>query len=441
MTAAAGWSLGAGILVAAPASGVGKTMITIGLQRAMRDRGLRIQGAKCGPDYLDPAFHEAATGRPSINLDGFAMDAPLLQGLATRAASENDLVIAEGAMGLFDGARADDRSGASADVARLLGWPVLLIVDARAAAQSVAAVAHGCATFPGAPPIAGVIVNRVASARHAAMVEEGFARVGVGLPLLGMVRASKAMEMPSRHLGLVQARETGELDSRIAAIADHVGSQCDLDAIVKGAAPTKDAACQPATIRPPGQRIAVARDSAFSFFYPHMAQWWRDAGAELCFFSPLADEAPPADCDACWLPGGYPELHAGRIAANARFLAGLRAFAAHHPVHGECGGYMVLGRSLEDADGVVHAMAGLLPVETSFARRRMTLGYRKATLREDTRFAPAGQLLLGHEFHYATIVASDGMPLADMADAQGQALPPAGHRNGDVTGGFFHLIA
>ena len=439
MTPAAGRSLGAGIVVAAPASGAGKTMITIGLQRALRDRGLRIQGAKCGPDYLDPAFHEAATGRPSINLDGFAMDAPLLQGLAARAASENDLVIAEGAMGLFDGARADDRSGASADVARLLGWPVLLVVDARAAAQSVAAVAHGCATFPGAPPIAGVIVNRVASARHAAMVEEGFARLG--LPLLGMVRADKSMEMPSRHLGLVQARETGELDSRIAAIADHVGSQCDLDAIVKGAGVTADAACRPATIRPPGQRIAVARDSAFSFFYPHLARWWRAAGAELCFFSPLADEAPPADCDACWLPGGYPELHAGRIATNARFLSGLRAFAADHPVHGECGGYMVLGRSLEDADGVVHAMADLLPVETSFARRRMTLGYRKATLREDTRFASAGQLLLGHEFHYATIVASDGMPLADMADAQDQVLPPAGHRNGDVTGGFFHLIA
>ena len=425
--------------MAAPASGAGKTTITIGLQRALRDRGLRVHGAKCGPDYIDPAFHEAATGRPSINLDGFAMDGPLLRRLAAQAASDSDLVIAEGAMGLFDGTRADERSGASADVARLLGWPVLLVVDARAAAQSVAAVAHGCATFPGAPPIAGVIVNRVASARHAAMVEEGFARIG--LPLLGMVRADNAMDMPSRHLGLVQAIETDELDSRIAHIAEHVGSQCDLDAIVAAAGATSDAPRRAATVRPPGQRIAVAQDDAFSFFYPHLAQWWRAAGAELCFFSPLADEAPPADCDACWLPGGYPELHAGRIATNTLFLAGLRAFAADHPVHGECGGYMVLGRSLEDADGVVHAMAGLLSVETSFARRRMTLGYRKATLREDTRFASAGQLLLGHEFHYATIVASDGMPLADMADAQGQVLPPAGHRNGEVTGGFFHLIA
>ncbi|WCP15546.1 Hydrogenobyrinate a,c-diamide synthase [Sphingobium sp. AntQ-1] len=431
--------LGAGLVIGAPASGAGKTMVTIGLQRAFTDRGLSVQGAKCGPDYIDPAFHEAATGRPSVNLDGFAMAPTMLQGLAAHVATTVQLVVAEGAMGLYDGARSPGRSGASADVARLLGWPMLLVVDARAAAQTVAAVAHGCATFPGAPAIAGVIANKVASTRHVRMIEDGFARIG--LPLLGAMATDEGLAMPSRHLGLVQAGETEELERRIDAIAARVTAQCDLDAIQAAAGATTDVPAQPPGIRPPGQRIAVARDAAFSFFYPHIVHWWRSAGAELRFFSPLADESPPADCDACWLPGGYPELHAARIAANGQFLSGLRAFAQSRPVHGECGGYMVLGRTLEDGDGVVHPMAGLLPMDTSFARRRRTLGYRSARLRQGASFASVGQLLLGHEFHYASITASEGEPLADMADAEGQALPPAGHRAGQVTGGFFHLIA
>lgn len=416
-------------------------MVTLGLQRAFARAGVRVAGAKCGPDYIDPGFHAAATGRPSINLDGFAMPPPVLRGLASAIARDASLVIAEGAMGLFDGARLEDRSGAAADVSRMTGWPVLLVVDADAAAQSVAAVAHGCATFPGAPRIAGVIVNRVASDRHAEMVRDGFARIG--LPLSGLIRRDAALALPSRHLGLVQAGETEAIDARIDAIAARVAAQCDLDAIRAAAGATPDAPPAPPTIRPPGHRIAVARDAAFAFFYPHLERWWREAGAAFQFFSPLADEAPPADCDACWLPGGYPELHAARLAGNARFLTGLRRFAETRPVHGECGGYMVLGRSIEDAEGVRHGMAGLLPVETSFARRRMSLGYRRATFRAHTGIARAGDTLLGHEFHHATIVAGSdqGEPLVDLADARGVPLPPAGHRAGHVTGSFFHLIA
>jgi cobyrinic acid a,c-diamide synthase len=258
---------------------------------------------------------------------------------------------------------------------------------------------------------------------------------------LGAISTDEGLAMPSRHLGLVQAGETDELEARIDVIAQRVAAQCDLDAIHAAAGATADFPTLKPGIRPPGQRIAIARDAAFSFFYPHMARWWRSAGAELHFFSPLADEAPPADCDACWLPGGYPELHAGRIAANHRFMNGLSTFAQNRPVHGECGGYMVLGRTLEDGDGAVHAMAGLLPMDSSFAKRRRTLGYRRALLRQDSSFAAAGQPLLGHEFHYASITASEGEALADMADAEGQPLAPAGHRVGHVTGGFFHLIA
>ena len=432
-------AIGRGLLVAAPRSGAGKTVVTIGLQRAFSRTGLAVAGAKCGPDYIDPAFHAAATGRPSVNLDGFVMEPPLVRALASAAAENADLVIAEGAMGLFDGARAGTRSGACADLAAALGWPVLLVIDADAAAQSIAAVAHGCACFPGAPPIAGVIVNRLASARHAALVEQGFARIAVSL--LGMIAKDDRLALPSRHLGLVQAGETAALETVLDGIADAVEAQCDLAAIRDAARHGRPAPFPPPRLRPPGQRIAIARDEAFAFLYPHLMQAWRRAGAELRFFSPLADEPPPAGCDACWLPGGYPELHAGRLAASRRFLAGLRAFADRHAVHGECGGYMVLGRTIADGEGRVHPMAGLLPVDTSFARRRLSLGYRRAVLRADRSFAAAGETLWGHEFHYATITAAGGAPLADLDDGAGTPLGPAGHCAGHVSGSFFHLIA
>lgn len=429
--------LAPGLLVAAPRSGAGKTLVAIGLQRAFVRDGLAVAAAKCGPDYIDPGFHAAATARPSINLDGFAMAPAMLQGLAARQASSTDLIIAEAAMGLFDGA---GKASTAAEVARLTGWPIVLVVDAEGAGQSVAAVAHGLATFPGAPAVAGVIVNRVASERHAAMVAEGFECLD--LPLFGTIRRDPALAVASRHLGLVQAREDGALDGRLDAIAAIVARDCDLGAIRAAAQATRPAAPVTPRLRPPGQRIALAADDAFAFFYPHLASWWREAGAEIRTFSPLADEAPPADCDACWLPGGYPELHAGRLASNARFMAGLHAFAARAPVHGECGGYMLLGRSIADADGTVHPMAGLLPVDTSFAKRKMSLGYRQARLFEGTRFADADTPLWGHEYHHATITSADeGRPFARLADAAGRDLGPAGHRAGSVSGSFFHLIA
>lgn len=426
-----------GLIVAGPRSGVGKTLVTIGLQRAFVQAGLAVGAAKCGPDYIDPGFHAVATGRPSINLDGFAMVPEVLRGLAGHVAREIDLVVAEAAMGLYDGA---GEASTAAEVARQTGWPVLLVVDAEGAGQSVAAVAHGLATFPGGPPVIGAVVNRVASDRHAAMVAEGFGRIG--LPLLGTIRRDPELGLPSRHLGLVQAREHDTLDARIDAIAAIVAEGCDLAAIRAAAGPTLSAPPTVSRIRPPGQRIALAVDDAFAFFYLHLAAWWRQAGAEILTFSPLADEPPPADCDACWLPGGYPELHAGRLAGNARFLDGLRRFAARAPVHGECGGYMLLGRSIEDGDGAVHRMAGLLPVDTSFAKRKLSLGYRRAELCESTRFAEVDTPLWGHEYHHATITSgAEGQPFARLRDAAGKDLGMAGHRAGLVTGSFFHLIA
>jgi len=431
-----------GLLVAAPRSSSGKTTVALALMRVLTRRGLRIRAAKCGPDYIDPAFHRAATGWPSFNLDSFAMAPPMLDALASAVASDADLVIAEGSMGLFDGVRAaESRTGANADIAARFGWPVVLVVDVSGAAQSAAAVALGCKLYDPRITIAGVILNKVASARHRRLVEAGMERVG--LPVLGVLMRDAQLVLPERHLGLVQAGETADLEMRLDRLADLAEAGIDLDAVTScagGAVPVSTGAL----LTPPGQRIAVARDAAFSFLYPHIEAGWRGAGAELVPFSPLADESPRADCDVCWLPGGYPELHAGRLAAASRFLDGLRKFAQARPVHGECGGYMVLGQSLEDAEGATHAMAGLLPVRTSYLRRKLHLGYRVARLCGDGVLGRRGVRLIGHEFHYASEVSSvpDGSAaLAQVADAEDIALGFAGHRLGTVTGSFFHVIA
>jgi cobyrinic acid a,c-diamide synthase len=307
----------------------------LGLQRALTRRGLRVRGLKCGPDYIDTAFHAAATGAPSFNLDSFAMDEALLAATMTKASTHADLMIAEGSMGLFDGVRQETGcTGASADIAALFGWPVILVLDVSGHAQSAAAVALGFARFDPRIEVAGVVLNKVASERHRRLVEDGMARIG--LSVLGAVMRNPELSLPERHLGLVQAGETDALDERLERFADILESSVDLDRIISLARP----ACaldsrHTEALPPPGQRIALASDQAFSFVYPHVIAGWRAAGAEIVTFSPLADEGPPLSCDVCWLPGGYPELHAGHIAAAQRFLRELRSFAKTLPVYEE----------------------------------------------------------------------------------------------------------
>lgn len=423
-------------------SGAGKTTFALGLMRALARRGLRVSGAKCGPDYIDPAFHAAATGRESLNLDSWTMDGELLAQLALRAGEAADIIIAEGAMGLFDGAPgATSHTGASADVAAHSGWPVLLVHDVSGQAQTAAAIARGVATHDARVKLAGVVLNRIGSERHRKLAQEAIEACGIAV--FGSLPRDQKIALPERHLGLVQAGETAELEKRLDDLAERIEAHLDIDAIVACAAASgrHPAEAPLDALPPPGQRIAVAQDEAFSFFYPHLARSWREAGAELAFFSPLAGEPPPESCDACWLPGGYPELHAGKIAQAAGFLAGLRRFSADRPVHGECGGYMVLGRMLTDAEGKPHAMAGLLELETSFAQRKLHLGYRQARLAADCALGAACALLRGHEFHYATILHEKGPPFALVTDAYTEQERPAGLRTGNVSGTFFHVIA
>ncbi|WP_299815402.1 cobyrinate a,c-diamide synthase [uncultured Jannaschia sp.] len=409
-----------GLILAAPGSGSGKTTVTLGLLRALRDRGIAVRGAKSGPDYIDPRFHEAASGVPCPNLDAWAMPPEMIASLAAGPG----LLLVEGAMGLFDGAPPDGR-GAVADLARMLSLPVVLVVDAARMAQSVAPLVAGFAGFDPEVRVAGVILNRVGSARHEVML-----RAACPLPVLGAVPRDPALALPSRHLGLVQAAEHPGIEAFLVGAARLMTAHLDLDSIVDIAAPLAAATRRP--VAPPAQSLAVARDAAFAFAYPHLLDGWHAAGAEIRTFSPLADESAPG-ADLVYLPGGYPELHAGRLAGNARFLRSLQGRA----VHGECGGYMVMGDGLVDAAGARHAMAGLLRLETSFAARRLHLGYRR--LRgEHGAFAGSWA---GHEFHYAAVLRAEGTPLWAVEDAEGNALPPDGLCAGQATGGFAHLIA
>lgn len=428
-----------GLIIAAPASGTGKTTVMLGLLRALAEDGVAVQPFKNGPDYIDPAFHRAACGRASFNLDSWSMDVGLLDAITGRGQGA-DLILAEGSMGLFDGVASAGASGtgATADLARRMGWPVVLVVDVSGQAQSAAATALGFARLDPALPFAGVILNRVASPRHERLVRAGMAATGI--PVLGALPRRADLVLPERHLGLVQAVEHPDLDQRIADYAAFVRAHVDLGAVRLAAAGNSlvHGGRLPA---PPAQRIAIAQDAAFSFLYPHLLEGWRQAGAEILPFSPLADEAPDAAAELVWLPGGYPELHAGTIAAAGTFLAGLRHHAETRPVHGECGGYMVLGEALVDKNGDTHRMAGLLGLVTSHAQRRMHLGYRRATLTAPIAGVPAGAALTGHEFHYATIVSQSDAPLAAVTDAEGNAVTETGSARGRVTGSFFHLIA
>ncbi|WP_341365661.1 cobyrinate a,c-diamide synthase [Yoonia sp. BS5-3] len=409
-------------IIAAPASGSGKTTITLGLLRAI-SRKHPIRAAKSGPDYIDPRFHEAACGQPCLNLDAWAMTPDRIKGLA----SGDQPLIIEGAMGLFDGAPPDGK-GATADLARILGLPVVLVVDAGKMAGSVAPLVQGFAAYDSQVPIAGVILNNVGSPRHEAMLRRALPHFRI----FGAVLRRPDLAQPSRHLGLVQAQERPDLMTYLDQAADIVAENIDLDQLL--ALPSPNWEGDPAkSIPPPAQHIAVAQDAAFAFTYPHMLADWHAAGAQISFFSPLANDPVP-DADFIYLPGGYPELHAGQLAANTVFLDSLRRSEAL--IYGECGGYMTLGERLTDAAGHVHHMAGLLPLATSFAARKLHLGYRQLVC----DWAPLQGQWAGHEFHYATTLYAEGEPLFQARDAEGTALAAMGLRNGRVCGSFAHLI-
>lgn len=419
-----------GFVIAAPRSGSGKTTLTLGLVAALRRRGYGVQPAKSGPDYIDTSILSRVAGRPAMNLDAWAMAPERLRGLA---ASDADLLIVEGAMGLFDGAA--DGAGSTGDVAAALGLPVILVVDAEKQSQSIAPLVAGFANWRSDVRVEGIVVNRVATQRHETMLRNALRQLD--LSWLGALPRRDTLVLPERHLGLVLPGEVEGFSAVVDAAAQGVTDYLDLDALVALARPpvaTKGSG----GLAPLGQRIAIARDEAFAFVYEHFLRDWRAAGAELRFFSPLADEAPDAGADAVFLPGGYPELHGGRLAAATGFHEGMRQARDRGAlIYGECGGYMVLGRSLTDKQGNVHAMTGLLPVDTAIDRPRRQLGYRRLAHASPL---PWPERLYGHEFHYSTARAAGAPPLFAANDALGEPQQPMGAQVGRVLGSYAHVI-
>ena len=392
------------IVVAGTASGVGKTLIAAGVIGALRRRGLVVQPFKCGPDYIDPGWHGFAAGRPCRNLDIWMLGETAMREAFERGCTGADLAVIEGVMGLFDGARFDSSAHSTADIAALLGAPVLLVIDIAAAGRSAAATALGFQRFDPALPVAAVALNRAGSEGHARGCAGAIAEVS-GLPTLGWLPTSPALQLPERHLGLQLAAETDRRAETLSEAADAVAEGFDLDALVglaRSASPLSPAPRSPAPTAADGPALAIARDAAFSFYYEDDLDLLAAEGVRLVPFSPVAGDRLPAGASGVYLGGGYPELFARELADNRplwRDIGALHERGA--PILAECGGFMALTEALIDGAGVRHTMAGLVPGVARMTPRIAALGYREAEACTDSALAPVGERLRGHEFHFS----------------------------------------
>lgn len=426
-----------GFMLASPSSGAGKTVLTMAILRKLARDGILVSPAKVGPDYIDTAFHEIACHNHGINLDCWAMREDLLSALSARMVEGGRMVVVEAMMGLFDGAL--DGSGSAADLARKLSLPVILVVDCSKMSHSVAPLIFGFNNFKNDLYIAGIILNKVGSPRHEKLLRDAIKPLAVNI--IGAIPRTAKLEIPDRHLGLVQAHEMTEIDSFIDEAADIVAESLNFDslrALAKSNADPDYSAGVP-RLEPLGQHISIARDNAFRFIYNHILAGWQRQGACLSFFSPLDNETPHKDADAIYLPGGYPELYSEKLANALDFKSSMqRAQQANKIIYGECGGYMVLGEYIEDKKGNMHKMLGLLPLVTSIKEPKLHLGYRKFSPFDDFLWK---HNLRGHEFHYATTVNADAVnPLFRVKDSLDADLGVAGIRKSNVAGSFLHVI-
>ncbi len=431
------------LVIAGMQSGTGKTTVAAGLMAAFARRGMTVQPYKVGPDYIDPSYHTVACGRPCRNLDRWMLDLPTLHVLFHRWARRADVSVIEGVMGLFDGRTGEGERASTAEVAKALGAPVILVLDVARIARTAAALVAGVRAFDPALQLAGVILNRVASDTHIAAIAPAIERE-TGVPVLGAIRRDDTLAMPERYLGLVPVPEAPEGTAFLDRASATVASAIDLDALLRR---LPDLA--PSDIVVPGLfpdhaiptcvRIAIARDRAFHFYYEDSLDLLRAWGAELLPFSPLADDDLPDGTQAVYLGGGFPELFATELAANEPMKAALRrAAACGMPVYGECGGYMYLGTSLTDRESHRHAMAGVVPLVSSMARGKLTLGYRDVTALRDTPLARHGEHLPGHEFHWS--VQEAGGDVASSAyDVDGPSPRREGYAAGSILGSYVHL--
>jgi cobyrinic acid a,c-diamide synthase len=390
------------LVVSGLASGVGKTSLTLGLLAALRRRGLAVQSFKVGPDFIDPGLHAVVTGRPAYNLDGWMCGRARVLELVARAAAGADVAVVEGVMGCFDGIDGLSDDGSTAQIARWLGAPVVLVLDVAATARSAAAMVLGAERFDPTLRVAGVIGNRVAGPGHARLIAEAIRAAGAA-EWLGGLPHDPALMLPERHLGLLTAAEGALTPALVDRLGEAVARSVDLDRLLALAGPLAAGEPPPPRRAPVRVRIGVARDAAFQFYYAENLDRLREAGAELIDWSPLADADLP-DVDGLYLGGGYPELHAAALADNLAVRKAVRRFAeAGRPIYAECGGLMFLAESLEDAGGRLHPMAGVLPAAVRMRAHGLTIGYAEVTLTGDTLLGAAGTTMRGQEFHASAL--------------------------------------
>jgi len=430
-----------GLVIAGTQSGVGKTTITLGLIAALRRRGLTVQPFKVGPDFIDPGHHSRAAGRVSRNLDGWMLSRDANLALFRRHARQGEVAVVEGVMGLFDGYDGLTEAGSTAQMAKWLGLPVLLVVDVRAMARSAAALVHGFATFDPELKLAGVVFNRIGRGAHLRYLQDAMsARPGV--KCLGGLPREHELAIPERHLGLTTAEDHPLAEEYLARLADFMETHLDLAGLLAALPPLAlPAAAAPPAVAPV-VRLGVARDRAFCFYYQENLELLAQNGAELIPFSPLADRDLPANLHGVYLGGGYPELFAAELAANTALKQSLKEQAAAGlPVYAECGGLMYLSEEITDLEGRAHPMAGLLPLKVRMLKKLKALGYREITLLAAGLLGPAGTRARGHEFHYSEIAGeADGLErLYRLTARQGQEAPPEGFCRGRVLASYVHL--
>jgi cobyrinic acid a,c-diamide synthase len=432
------------IVIAAPHSGSGKTTLTLGIMDALKRRGLQVAPFKVGPDFIDPGYHRLITGTPSVNLDGWMCGLDFVRSTFAHHGAGADIAVIEGVMGLFDGIDGVSEAGSTAEIAKVLDTPVLLVVDARSQARSAAALVHGFASFDPAVRVAGVIFNNVASANHERILREALAASAPEIQVIGCLPRDPELAIPSRHLGLMTAEENPLSETFLQHLGEVIDRYLDLEVIVglagRSPIPTPTLPLKGGEDRVDGVRIAVARDAAFCFVYEDNLRLLRELGAELCSFSPLADAALPPGISGIYLPGGYPELFAATLAGNAPLKEEIRgAIEADMPVYAECGGFIYLTRGVAGPEGT-HPFLGIFPVETRMLPRRKALGYREVELLQGSVIGAKGTRARGHEFHYSEMCEMPGgVERLYRVSKKGAVLGEEGYRYRNCLASYIHL--
>ena len=432
------------LVIGGATSGVGKTTVATGIMAALSRRGLRVQPFKAGPDYIDPSFHTWATGVPSRNLDTWMLPEAAVRELFARAAGEADVALVEGVMGLFDGYSGLDEGGSTAQLAKLLSAPVLLVLDAGKMARSAAAMALGYARFDPGLTVAGVLLNCLAGETHSRWARQAVEEQA-GLPVVGYLPQDPDLHLPERHLGLIPMAERRTLGPWLDRLVEAMERHVDLDRLLAMAGlapllPAPDARVFPAVPSPPAVSIAVARDEAFSFYYPENLELLEAHGARIVPFSPVRERALPPGTQGVYLGGGFPEVYAKDLAGNVSLLRDVReAAAAGMPIYAECGGLMYLCEGIEDFDGARHPMAALVPGWARMRKGGLHLGYLEAEAQAPSVVAEAGARVRGHEFHRAEWAPPAGRECSPAYRIMNQGGRPEGFAGRNILASFLHI--